>query len=147
MKYRCLRVKLVESAAEIRNIMNKKSFFLGVVTGVVLTFVGLFAIALVSQKTDNDQVQYLERPVSYENKTKASFKVFQVLGDAALASEASNRIGGDVMYHGNTVMIQGENFYSDQVVTVKNPMRVGTYNYTNKGGMPMTVPVIKGNTE
>ena len=139
--------KFVESAAEFRNIMNKKSFFLGVVTGIVLTFVGLFAIALVSQKKDNDQVQYLEKPVSYENKTKASFKVFQVLGDAALASEASNRIGGDVMYHGNTVMIQGENFYSDQVVTVKNPMRVGTYNYTNKGGMPMTVPVIKGNME
>ena len=147
MKYRCLRGKLVESAAEFRNIMNKKSFFLGVVTGIVLTLVGLFAIALVSQKKDNDQVQYLEKPVSYENKTKASFKVFQVLGDAALASEASNRIGGDVMYHGNTVMIQGENFYSDQVVAVKNPMRVGTFNYTNKGGMPMTVPVIKGNTE
>ena len=36
---------------------------------------------------------------------------------------------------------------NDQVVTVKNPMRVGTYNYTNNGGMPMTVPVIKGNME
>ena len=127
--------------------MNKKSFFLGVLAGMVLTFVGLFAIALFYQKTDNDQVQYLEKPVSYENKTKATFKVFQVLGDAALASEASNSIGGEVMYYGNTVVIQGENFYSDQVVTVKNPMRVGTYNYTNKGGMPMTVPVIKGNME
>ncbi len=48
------------------------------------------------------------------------------------------------MYNGNTVMILGEDFYSDQVVIVKNPMRVGTYSYTNRTEMPMTVPVIKG---
>lgn len=35
-------------------------------------------------------------------------------------------------------------YYSDQVVDVKNPQRVGTYSYANKGGMPMTVPVIDG---
>ena len=67
--------------------MNKKSFFLGVVTGIVLTFVALFVIGLVNQKSeDNDPVQYLEKPVSYENKTETSFKVFQVLGSAALSS-------------------------------------------------------------
>ena len=123
--------------------MNKKSFFLGVVTGIVLTFVGLFIIGLVN-KNSSDPIQYLEQPVSYENKVETSFKVFQVLGDAALAKEASDRIGGDVMYLGNTVMILGENLYSDQVVIVKNPQRVGTYSYTNNGGMPMTVPVIDG---
>ena len=47
-------------------------------------------------------------------------------------------------YNGNTVVILGENYYSDQVVNVKNPQRVGTYSYTNKGSMPMTVPVIDG---
>lgn len=47
-------------------------------------------------------------------------------------------------YNGNTVVILGENYYSDQVVNVKNPQRVGTYSYTNKSGMPMTVPVIDG---
>lgn len=72
--------------------------------------------------------------------------MFQVLGNAALATEESDRIGGDVMYLGNTVMILGDNFYSDQVVTIKNPQRVGTYSYTNNGGMPMTVPVIEGNS-
>ena len=123
--------------------MNKKSFFLGVVTGIVLTFIGLFVIGLVNQNS-SDPIQYLEQPVSYENKTKTSFKVFQVLGDAALAREASERIGGDVMYLGNTVVILGKNFYSDQVVTINNPQRVGTYSYTNNGGMPMTVPVIDG---
>ena len=128
--------------------MNKKSFFGGVLTGVVLTFIVLFVIGLVNQNSaDNDPVQYLEKPVSYENKKETSFKVLQVLGNAALATEASDEIGGEVMYYGNTVVILGENYYSDQIVKVKNPQRVGTYSYTNKGGMPMTVPVIDGEME
>ena len=128
--------------------MNKKSFFLGVVTGIFLTFVGLFVVDLVNQNSsDNDPVQYLEQPVSYENKKETSFKVLQVLGNAALATEASDKIGSDVMYHGNTVLVLGENFYSDQIVTVKNPQRVGTYSYTTYGGMPKTVPVIDGEME
>ena len=125
--------------------MNKKSFFLGVVAGIILTFAGLFVFALVYQNSsNNDSVQYLEKPVSYEDKRETSFKVFQVLGNAALANEISNK--EYKWYHGNTVMILGENFYSDQVVTIKNPKRVGTYSYTNNGGMPMTVPVIEGNS-
>ncbi len=125
--------------------MNKKSFFFGVVTGIVLTFAVLFVIALVNRNSgETDQIQYLEQPVSYENKSVTSFKVFQVLGNAALANEISNK--EYKWYHGNTVMILGENFYSDQVVTIKNPQRVGTYSYMNNGGMPMTVPVIEGNS-
>ena len=123
--------------------MNKKSFFLGLVTGVILTFAALFIIGLVNQNSEaNDPVQYLEKPVSYENKKETSFKVFQVLGNAALAIEISNK--EYKWFHGNTVVILGENYYSDQVVNVKNPQRVGTYSYTNKSGMPMTVPVIAG---
>ena len=128
--------------------MNKKSFFLGVVTGVVLTFVGLFVIGLINQNTiGNEPVKYLEKPVSYENKKETSFKVLQVLGNAALATEASDKIGGDMMYFGNAVLILGENFYSDQIVKVKNPQRVGTYSYTTNAGMPKTVPVIDGEME
>lgn len=118
---------------------------MGVVTGIILTFVGLFVIGLAKQNSaDNDPIQYLENPVSYENKKDTSFKVLQVLGNAALAHEASDKIGGDVMYLGIIVLILGENFYSDQIVTVKNPQRVGTYSYTTNGGMPKTVPVIDG---
>ena len=129
--------------------MNKKTFFLCVVTGIVLTFVGLFLLGLVNQNSEkNDSVQYLEKPVSYENKKETSFKVLQVLGNAALATEASEKkIGDNVVFYGNTVLLLGENYYSDQVVTVKNPQRIGTYSYTNKGGMSMTVPVIEGDMD
>ena len=126
--------------------MNKKSFFLGILTGIILTLAILFVIGLVKKNSaDDDSVQLLEKPVSYENKKETSFKVFQVLGDAALASEISNK--EYKWYHGNTVVILGENYYSDQVVKMKNPQRVGTYSYTNKGGIPMTVPVLEGEIE
>ena len=128
--------------------MNKKSFFLGalvgVVVGIALTFGALFIIGLATQNSaDNAPVQYLERPVSYENKTETSFRVFQVLGDAALANEISDK--ELQLYGGNTVVILGKDFYSHQIITIKNPQRVGTYSYTNNSGMPMTVPVIDSN--
>ena len=124
--------------------MNKKSFFIGMLSGVVLTIVALFVIGFVRQKNnEDDAIQRLEKPVSYENKKKTSFKVFQVIGeDAALAKEISDKELD--MYLGNTVVLIGKDFYSDQVITIKNPKRIGTYSYTNNGGMPKTVPIIEG---
>ena len=124
--------------------MNKKSFFIGMLSGVVLTIVALFVIGFVRQKNnEDDAIQRLEKPVSYENKKITSFKVFQVIGeDVALAKEISDKELD--MYLGNTVVLIGKDFYSDQVITIKNPKRIGTYSYTNNGGMPKTVPIIEG---
>ena len=128
--------------------MNKKSFFIGLLSGVVLTFVGMFIIGLIIQNSEennpsqNDAIKYFEKPVSYDNKSETSFQIFQVMGDAALANEESSTYDGDVMYMGNLVLLLGEDFYSDQIVTVKNPQCVGTYSYTTNAGMPKTVRVI-----
>ena len=123
----------------------KKTYFLGVLTGVILTFAVLFIIGLanISSDTSND-IQYLEKPIAYENKQETSFKVFQVLGNSALAHEEGSKIGEDIIFNGNVVLIIGENYYTDQVVKIKNPQRVGTYSYTSKSDMPFTVPVIDG---
>lgn len=127
--------------------MSKKFFFLGVVTGVVLTFVVLIVIGLVIQKSDaNFPAQYLEKPVSYENKEETSFRVFQVLGNAALATEISAD-GVIQLFTGNTVVLLGKDYYNNQVITVKNPQRIGTYSYTSKDDTQMTVPVIEGEME
>lgn len=127
--------------------MSKKSFFLGVVTGVVLTFVVLIVIGLVVQKSDaNFPAQYLEKPVSYENKKETSFKVFQVLGNAALATEISTE-GLIPLFIGKTVVLLGKDYYNNEVITVKNPQRIGTYSYTSKDDKQMTVPVIQGEME
>lgn len=120
--------------------MDKKSFFLGIVAGIMLTFVGLFIIALVGDKYENaDLIRYSDKPISYEDKRETSFKVFQILGDIALASEISEK---DLeLYDGNTVVIfNDDNFYNDQIVTIKNPCKVGTYSYISNSGRSMTVP-------
>ena len=127
--------------------MNKKSFFLGILTGIVLTFVGLFVIGLVYQKSKDSTIQYLENPVSYENKKETSFKVFQVLENKALADEVSDTVGNSVFYSGNTVLLLGDNYYNDQVVNVKNPQRVGTFKYITNEKEIMTVPIIGGQME
>lgn len=127
----------------LENTMNKKSFFLGVITGIVITFVGLLVIGIVNQSSNNnDPIEYLEQPMSYENKTETSFKVIQVLGDAALAKEISDKEFD--LYYGNTVLILGSDLYNSQIVTIINPQRIGTYSYTSNSDRPMTVPVIDG---
>lgn len=132
--------------------MNMKSFLLGVVVGVALTLAGAYCYSYVKEAPIDEQADKesdspfvrFDKPKSYENKKETSFKVLQVFEDAALANEASDRIGRDVMYLGNVVMILGEDYYSDQIVTVRNPVILGTYSYTANNGMPKTVPVIDG---
>ena len=129
--------------------MSKKSFFIGFASGIVLTLVALFVIGVIIQNYEtNVPVQRLDNPVCHENKTETSFKVFQVFSNGALAKEISDEkeISGEDMkwYLGNTVVVLGKNYYDDQILTVKNPQRVGTYSYINKDGMSMTVPVIDG---
>lgn len=144
--------------------MNKKSFFLGFAAGAVVAIAVLFVIGLIyhndnsvetngkvankgsveknEKPASNSPVDFLEMPVSYENKKEASFEVFQVLAeDAALANEMET-IYGELHPMGKTVLILGKDFYSQQVITIKNPMRVGTYSYTSRSDMPITVPVI-----
>lgn len=126
--------------------MNKKSFFLGAATGIVLTIAVLLVVELINRNSaDDEPIQYLENPETYENKSETSFQVFQVIGDAALAREISSEELG--LYLGTTVLLLGENYYSDQVVKMENPQIIGTYSYTNKGGRPMTVPVLEGTME
>lgn len=126
--------------------MDKKSYLWGILTGVILTFLASFIInRTIGSLVDSDPIEYLDEPLSYENKTETSFKVFQVLGAAALANEVSNKKYN--WYNGNIVLILGENYYCDQVITVKNPKRVGTYSYTTKNDRPLTVPVIDGEME
>lgn len=124
--------------------MDLKSFIIGMLSGIALTIVGVFFLAFIGlQGGKDDDIQFLEHPVSYENKKTTSLKVFQVIEkNKALANEISDK--EYKWFNGKTVVLVGDDFYSDQVITVKQPQRVGTYSYTNKGGMPMTVPVIQG---
>lgn len=118
----------------------KKSFLVGFLSGGIFIFLIMTIYVIVLNKmNDGIAIQYIETPVSYENKAEACFEIFQVLpGVAALATEKES-----YSYSGNTVLLLGSDFYTDQVVRVKNPQRIGSYSYENNGGRSMTVPVIE----
>ena len=130
--------------------MGTEIFFVGVMVGVILTFVGLMVFRLIRwffDTEDGDPVRYLDEPVSYEGKEETSFKVFQVLNDGALAAEISCKHDNCDEYNGKTVFIRGKDFYDGQFVNVKNPQRVGIYRYTTSENSDMSVPIIEGEME
>ena len=120
--------------------MEIGTFFLGGIFGMVII---LFIDGLENRKSrDNDRIRYFEESVSYEGKKETSFEVYDVLGDAAIATEISLNYGKHKNYNGKFVLIRGEDFYDGQVINVRNPKRVGTYRY-----MSNTVPIIEGEME
>lgn len=144
---------MVSLSTKIYITMGKKIliYIAGIITGVILTF-GVFAVIAANNNQDEDDIAYFETPINYENKKSTSFKVFQVLGNAALASEISNK--QYKWYNGTTVLLLSGQFYCDQVVELEYPKQVGTYNYQTKerevlgttvGGDMKTVPVIDVN--
>ena len=124
--------------------MEKVYFFVGALIGGVIGII-TFELILTQNPKDNDPIIYLEKAESYENKGETSFKVFQVLSDAALMREVSDK--EYERYFGKIVLVYGKYFYDDQVVTVKNPQIVGTYSYISKSDENMTVPIIEGEME
>lgn len=109
-------------------------FIAGIFVGAALCFGVLYAI-----RAFQSDINYYEVPRSYESKSKATFNVFQVLGqDAALATEIVDYVPTD-----KVVLLLGDGFYSQQRVVIKNPKMIGTFDYTSKDEIPLTVPVIK----
>ena len=122
-----------------------ESFFLGVIIGMVVIII---IDGLENRKSkDNDRVRYFDESVSYENKKETSFEVFQVLSDAALATEIFWERGKHRKYFGKSVLIRGKDFYDGQIINVRNPKRVGIYRYTDITDVEMTVPIIEGEME
>lgn len=107
------------------------------VMGFALSFIFFLIVGYVIQHQKDNSIQYLEEPVSYENKHTATFRVEEIpFSDAALAREQ-----GNVGYY-KTVLLIGKDFYSNQTITINNPQRVGTYSYEVIKGVPKTVPII-----
>lgn len=123
--------------------MEIEIFFLGVIIGMLVIII----IDGLENRKSKDNVQYFDESVSYEDKEEASFEVFQVLSDAALATEIFWERGKRRRYFGKSVLIRGEDFYDGQIINVRNPKRVGIYRYTDITDVEMTVPIIEGEME
>lgn len=110
----------------------------------VFTCINALSANNSSTKEDEPAFNWLEKPISYENKKETSFKVFQVISTecAALAIERDDIF--DKSYNGKVVFLVSDKayFYNDQIIVMKEPMTVGTFTYTTKGGSDKTVPII-----
>lgn len=141
--------------------MNKKSFLigtlLGLVIGAVFTFTVLYIVGTVIDTKDTsthssadnkpDGFKGFEHPISYEGKKKVSVKVMQVFDDFALAIEGTRYRSDEIWYDGKVVMIIGSNHYIDEVVNINNPQQIGLYTYFNRYSRQMTVPVIQAESD
>ena len=122
------------------------AYFLGILTGIVLT-IGASIIIAKSQGEDpsSNGISMFEK--RGQAMTEGSFKIFQTLDDKhALASGVSNEEYG--WYMGISVMIIGnenDHFYDDQIIkktSGKKFYQVGTYKYQTKSEDFKTVPIV-----
>lgn len=112
-------------------------FVLGVITGIVLTF--LFAIVFSSKNASDDTV-WFDAPGEPVNEQ--CFEVFQVVDDGfALANSCGS---GFVVYA--LVVEEGKYYYDEEVVRVPNNKtvrQVGIYKYQTKESIIKTVPIVQ----
>lgn len=124
------------------------SFFLGIITGVLLTLVTLFIIGKAigaGQGTSDDGITMFEQPGDIIPAKK--FEVMQVVPNGALAHSEETRHGYS-SFTGPIVLFlsNGENtYYDDEVITVpkgKVVRQVGSYQYETRMGYK-TVPIVQ----
>lgn len=124
------------------------SFFLGIVTGILLTL-GYFVVkANTGEKKGKipNGITKLETPIPFTEAR--NFEVIQVVSvDAALA-HSEKKYWDSVYYTDPVVLIiadQKNSFYDNQIVKAPKDckvMQVGTYSYQSSLG-PKTVPIIR----
>lgn len=119
------------------------TYFGGVLTGIVLTFVFAFMVTCQgnSSPLGNDIVMF-EKPQQEIKVT--SFEVMQVLPDgSALARvEDMDNLGMIVLFLAD----KGTSYYDNQKIDVpsgKKVMQIGTYKYVTRSEMEKTVPVVE----
>ena len=120
-------------------------YLLGILTGVVLTQVGITLFAYISNANSDDGITFFENPGKIaEDK---AFKVFQVLDDDAALVKAQSDEEFD-LYFGKVYLLvndEDEFYYDEQKITApagKVFRQVGIYRYPTKRNDIKTVPVI-----
>lgn len=125
-------------------------FLLGLISGVVLTFVAMVILAMgANTKANNNGITLFDQPGECLNAK--AFEVMQVVdNNHALAHEVEwNELLEDYMQTGVLVLVtndNGEYYYDDQIIEVPQGMcmrQVGIYRYQTRMDMEKTVPIVK----
>ena len=127
--------------------MNKiVCYILGIVTGVIITFAGLFVlVAIKEQGSVDNAVTMFEQP-GQEMQAK-KYKVLQVVPVGALAKSEEKRYSYSSFTGPIVLFLSDEQsaYYDDQVITVpagKKVRQIGTYQYEAEIGYK-TVPIVQ----
>lgn len=121
-------------------------FFLGMITGCVLTIAALLYIAKVQNVGEDSGLTLYEQPVGTINSY--SFEVLQVLPNGNALANSENPDWRE-SYTGPVVLLladENSHYYDEQTVKVpkgKSARQVGTYQYQTNAGMHKTVPVVR----
>ena len=114
-------------------------YVLGVITGIILTFVFAFCVNL-SNNSGIIGVEMFEEPGDYMEYSQ--FEVFQVVESGCALAHADESFGSIVFIIPN----ESQQFYDDQKIVLKNDQcaqHVGTYKYSTKMEIEKTVPAIR----
>ena len=114
-------------------------YVLGVITGIILTFVFAFCVNL-SNNSGIIGLEMLEEPGDYMEYSQ--FEVFQVVESGCALAYADESFGSIVFIIPN----ECQQFYDDQKIVLKNDQcaqHVGTYKYSTKMEIEKTVPAIR----
>lgn len=115
-------------------------YFLGIITGILLTFAFAFCVNL----SDNSGIiglEMLKEPG--ENMGYSQFEIFQVLESGCALAYPDESLSTIVLI----IPSEKQQFYDDQKIVLKDDdqcaQHIGTYKYRSKMGMDKTVPAIK----
>jgi hypothetical protein len=122
--------------------MNKiLIFILGIITGIVLTFVFATALTTVGGQSDSGAT-WFEAPGDCLIH-KSSLKIFQVIAPDAALAMIKDDFGSPVYLITNK---ENKTYYDDQVIKLPSKScfkQVGTYQYETKEQMLKTVPIVQ----
>ena len=123
-------------------------FFLGVITGIILTIGAMFFIYASHEANEENNISMFSTPG--ETLNLKSFEIMQVLPNGSALAQSSEKAKSQYTFYSDPIVmllpVDGSSYYDNQIIEVpakKVVRQVGTFKYTSKAGLDKTVPVIQ----
>lgn len=123
-------------------------FFLGLITGVILTFVALVFVYASNEADEEKNISMFSTPG--ETLSLKSFEIMQVLPNGSALAHSSEKAKSQYTFYSDPIVmflpVEGSSYYDDQIIEVpakKVVRQVGTFKYMSGAGLNKTVPIVK----
>ena len=122
-------------------------FFLGLITGCVLTIAAMLYVANVYNSDEKSGLELYEKTVGVIDSN--SFTVLQVLSNGNALANSESTIYKDLSHTGPIVLLladENSHYYDEQIVRLpkgKRACQVGIFDYKTNGMGHKTVPAVR----